>query len=229
MVDSVSGTNSTSTQTAGSDIAKLSQDYTTFLKMLTTQLQNQDPLSPMDSAQFTQQLVAFSGVEQQIAANDKLKELLSLQKTSGTGALLNYIGKEVEAEGNELSMLKDFYSTFSYTLSDTASTATLTIKDAQGNVVRTTDVAKSIGRHEIVWDGKNDSGQALSSGIYTIEIDAKKADGSAVKTTTTTYNIADGVQTTDSGAVLTFNKLTLSVDNVLAVRAPLANSTNNPS
>ncbi|HZZ11369.1 MAG TPA: flagellar hook capping FlgD N-terminal domain-containing protein, partial [Paraburkholderia sp.] len=74
---------------------QLAGNFDTFLTLLTTQLQNQDPLSPMDSTQFTQQLVAFSGVEQQINTNNNLQSLIALNQSQQAASAVSYIGHSV--------------------------------------------------------------------------------------------------------------------------------------
>src|SRR3954452_2810695 len=112
---------STSDTTATTKTAsnKLSQDYTTFLKLLTTQLQNQDPMSPMDSSQFTNQLVQYSQVEQQIGQNDKLEKLVKMQSNNQTQASLGFIGLDVEATGSAFTYDGSSPAKMSYTLPET--------------------------------------------------------------------------------------------------------------
>src|SRR5436190_1843670 len=94
-----------STTDATSSLAKLSGNYTQFLKLLTAQLQNQDPLKPMDTAQFTQQLVQFANVEQSIATNKNLENLVTLQQASQNAQATSYIGRTVESVGATQSLV----------------------------------------------------------------------------------------------------------------------------
>jgi flagellar basal-body rod modification protein FlgD len=199
--------------------AKLSQDYSTFLTMLTTQLQNQDPLSPMDSSQFTQQLVAFSSVEQQISANQKLDELISVQKLGGATTVLGYIGKEVEVPGNRTRLVGDD-AKFSYTMSDTSEKVTITIRDKSGQIVRTMDGNKSLGRHEVVWDGKNDGGIELPKGTYAMYVTSTTSDGTTVNVPTSTIGTVTAIETTPTGAVLSINGLQVDAAYITAIRTP---------
>src|SRR5689334_16849053 len=93
-----------SSQSGAKDKTQFGKDYTQFLRMLTTQLQNQDPLSPMDTAQFTQQLVMFSNVEQQLKSNDYLQKLLSLNTLSLTSIGLGYVGLKVFSPGSSFQL-----------------------------------------------------------------------------------------------------------------------------
>jgi flagellar basal-body rod modification protein FlgD len=202
-----------------SALANLSQNYTTFLRLLTAQLQNQDPMSPMDSAQFTQQLVAFSGVEQQISTNSKLDSLISASQSSGAGALLNYLGKTVEVKGQTMPLLNK-QARFSYTLPALAGSAQVQITDDKGNIVRTTAVSTAAGKHVVDWDGTNDAGDDVAAGTYTVNIVAKGTDGEkmdATKIAYTTFGAVTGVQNTSSGSQLTVGNAQVGVDQVLSV------------
>ncbi|MCR6629273.1 MAG: hypothetical protein NVV74_04020 [Magnetospirillum sp.] len=190
------------TQTAKSltSAKSLAQNFDTFLTMLTTQLKHQDPLSPMDSTQFTNQLVQFAGVEQQINANSNLEKLISATSLNTRSQAVNYIGQVIEAdtdlvplqgakdtESNAIQLV-DGKATFKYVLSSAANTTQLKIKDADGNVVRTLLGSTGAGSHEITWDGTDSSGTALPAGSYTVEGVATNSAGNpvTVKTYTTT-------------------------------------------
>lgn len=209
-----------SAQSAQSEAdGKLTQDYNTFITLLTTQLQNQDPLQPMDSSQFTQQLVQFSAVEQQITANKKLDQLISLQQTNGGVTMLGFIGKEVEVGSDKLVHETGKTSEFAYALDDVTSDVTITIKDKDGQVVRTmTSQSGTIGRHEITWDGKNDGGTVLPSGTYTIAVTGKDSTGQDAAIGLSVYGLVDGVEATSTGAVLSVGDQQVDVNKILSIR-----------
>src|SRR3954471_14201390 len=123
------------TGTSTGDRAQLGQNFDTFLKLLTTQLQNQDPLTPMDSSQFTNQLVLFSQVEQQIAQNDKLAKQLTAQQTQLTEGALGYIGLDIQASGNAFQYAAGSKVEIGYALGADAASAEASIVNDQGNVV----------------------------------------------------------------------------------------------
>lgn len=204
--------------TAANTSTKLSADYNTFLKLLTTQLQNQDPMAPMDTTQYTQQLVAFSGVEQQITTNSKLDSLISAQQSGGISNLLGYIGKDVELNSSQM-VLNGGSATFSYTLPDVASSSTITIQDSDGKIVRRVEGATNLGKHSVAWDGKDDNGNQLASGVYTVSVTASNTNGGVLKPTITTSNTVTGIQTTSNGLMLSLGGL-LQVDatNVLSIK-----------
>ena len=126
----VAGINTTGTGTTSTtSMSKLAENFDQFLTLLTTQLKNQDPLSPMDSAQFTQQLVQFAGVEQQINANKNLETLISLQKSSQVMGALDLMGKKVEASSDKVPLMNK-QATFAYELPKNAAQARLTVTRA---------------------------------------------------------------------------------------------------
>lgn len=211
-----SSTTTSATQTAKD---KLTSDYTTFLKLLTTQLQNQDPTSPMDSAQFTQQLVQYSQVEQQIKSNEKLDKLIAAQNSAGVGGSLGYLGKTIEMDGAYFSNDGTSGGSFNYTLSDVATNVTVKIYDASGTLVRTaTGASGTLGKHTISWDGKNDDGKQLAAGVYGVSVTATNSKGTAVTTKVSTNGKVDGVEKDSTGAVvLDVGKLQVSVDKILGI------------
>lgn len=191
---SITGIESTVAQgtKASASQAKLADNFDTFLVMLTTQLKHQDPLSPMDSTEFTNQLVQFANVEQQIAANSNLEKLIGVNMMGQKATAISYIGHTIEAassglplqgtvetEGNELKLLGG-KAYFSYDLPKTASSVDLIVKDADGNTVRTMTGLKAAGTHDGVWDGTNADGETMPAGTYTIHVAATASDGSPI-------------------------------------------------
>ena len=128
---STSGTDSTSS--TGLDGSTIAGNFQTFLTLLTTQLKNQDPLSPLDTNQFTSQLVQFAQVEQQLKANTELTTLVSLQQTAQNTAALGFVGQKVDVDGNT-SALTNGSATWQMTVPKPG-TATITIKSATGQQV----------------------------------------------------------------------------------------------
>src|ERR1700742_1552016 len=149
---------SSSTQSAAQ--TQLSGNFDTFLQLLTTQLQNQDPLSPMDSTQFTQQLVAFSGVEQQINTNDNLKSLIALNLSQQASAAVNYIGHSVVMTSGKGSLANGNVD-WTYNLSAPSAGTTLTVTNAAGQVVYSTSGSTSSGNNDFTWNGQDASGNQL--------------------------------------------------------------------
>jgi len=148
---------------------KLAANFDTFLKLLTTQLQYQDPLSPMDSNQFTQQLVQFSGVEQAIASNKNLEKLVNFQLSNATSTAASYIGKQVTA-GGDTAQLTGGSARWSYTLGANAADTQIEISDLAGHVVYKTSGQTTMGEHIFAWDGRASDNSIVPDGTYKISI-----------------------------------------------------------
>jgi flagellar basal-body rod modification protein FlgD len=184
-----------STSSPSTDGVGLTQNFNTFLTLLTTQLKNQDPLSPLDTNQFTQQLVSFSQVEQAINTNKNLTTLIQLQGTNQTIAALPLVGRTVEY-GDATGPLSGGSLAFSYTLPVGTAQASLVVQDAQGNPVYSAAADAGSGRHAFAWNGQTNSGQQLpDGGNYTLKVMAVDGGGAAVNATITASGKVDGVST----------------------------------
>ncbi len=193
----------TTTQTQSSlDRASLGQDFDQFLRLLTTQLQNQDPLSPMDSTEFTNQLVSFSQVEQSIKQNDQLEKLLSMQTLNLTALGVSFIGKDVEITGDTFMKKETGSVRLSYDVPETAISGTISILNDDGEVVWSQNMEKDMGRHDLEWDGLDNNDQPLPAGEYTIKIGALGAEENALKVTTYTPGHVDGLESGEYGDLL---------------------------
>lgn len=191
--NSVSGSSTSSTPSqATTDRTTLASNFNTFLTLLTSQLQNQDPLSPMDSTQFTQQLVQFSGVEQQIRTNQTLEGLVTQYQAASAGAALSYLGKDAIIQAND-TYLAGGQANWAYRLGETAHDVTLNVKDAHGRVIYSANGDKTSGEHLFQWNGTTDSGATAPNGVYTLEVVARNDSGTAINTTTTVRERIMGV------------------------------------
>jgi flagellar basal-body rod modification protein FlgD len=169
----------TSTATTDPSLKQLSGNFSTFLTLLTTQLKNQDPTSPMDSNAFTQQLVMYSQVEQQINSNTNLKSLIAQGASNATAMTTGYLGKKVSiVNGN--AALNGGNANWTYNLSGPATATQLTITDANGKSVYTAAGETGAGNHSFAWDGKDNSGNQLSDGGYKLIVTATNAAGGSV-------------------------------------------------
>lgn len=173
---------SSSATTTGAKSAQqtLAGNFDTFLKLLTTQLKQQDPLQPMDATAFTSQLVQFASVEQAIQTNSKLEALTKLTRTSGTAAALGLLGQEVTATTDQVGLAAEGDATIHYRLPRPAAEVQLSVLDSRGQVVRTATGTTAVGDHALTWDGLGSTGERLPAGPYTVKIVAKDADGAAL-------------------------------------------------
>lgn len=203
----------------------LADDFSEFLTLLTVQLQNQDPLSPMDTTEFTNQLVAFTGVEQQINTNQKLDSLVALNLGNSFSSALNYVGKQASYVSSEFYHDGSNPSTVKYALNDNAFEATIRVVDEAGNTVYEQDAQTDVGSHDFVWDGTKTSGAPAAAGTYSIRIDALDFDGNAVGSSTVVSGLISGIETQNGAIFALVGDRAVSVGNILNVSVPA--STNN--
>lgn len=196
----------------------LAQDFAQFLTLLTVQLQNQDPLNPMDSTEFTNQLVAFTGVEQQINTNQKLDSLVALQLGSAYSSSLDYVGKNVSYISSEFNYDGN-PSEITYALDSAAAETTVRIYDESGAIVYEAPGSTNTGQQKFVWDGTLTNGGKASNGTYEVKIDALDADGNAVDSTTVVKGTVRGVETQNGSIYLLIGDRAVSVANVLNTTA----------
>lgn len=201
----------------------LATNQQTFLKLLTTQMKNQDPLSPTDTNEMTSQITQMTGVEQQLVTNDLLAALVGMNTGSGLSEAVGMMDKLITAE-TSTSTLKDKSATFTYNQVGGATAAKVEVVNAAGKTVRnvTPDDLKS-GAHTFVWDGKDDSGAQLpNGGEYTIKVTASGADGKAIKTTVSgrIQGVVTAVDNSTGQTMVTVNGKQVALDAVIGVTNP---------
>jgi flagellar basal-body rod modification protein FlgD len=196
---------------------KIADTFDQFLMMLTTQLQNQDPLSPMDTTEFTNQLVSFTQVEQQIATNQNLEKLIEMQPAAGVTSALGYIGLEIEADGNAL-WFDGTPTTIDYALPSEVSAARIDLLDATGRPVFSREVPAQAGADQLTWDGRTLGGDTAGEGVYTIRVVAVDQAGEPVDSATKIRGRVTGVESTDGQATLMIGDLPIAIDKVTAAR-----------
>lgn len=202
--------------TAGATSA-LADTFDTFLTLLTTQLQNQDPLDPMDSNEFTDQLVKFAEVEQSINSNKQLEQLVQLQTTNQVNAAVSFIGREVEVVADQL-LLQDGTTEITYGVDGKAASTIIALVDEAGRTVRTVNGETDIGRHEFVWDGRDNRGNELPDGIYSFTVTAVDENDETIDTVTASVGRVTGVEIVDNAVTLNIGPLGLPLDAIFAVR-----------
>ena len=203
---------------AGQARQTLANDFDEFLTLLTTQLQNQDPLDPLKSEEFTNQLVQFSQLEQQIASNESLENIRDLNEASIVNSAVSFIDKTVEYEGGNFSFDGQDNIELGYFISGDAEESSITILNADGNAVRTEDGNTAIGEHSFIWDGRDDFGNPLPPGNYEIRVGAQNADGDAVETSTLVPGKIDGIEIIDGNVFLTMRGQLIGMDSILSVQ-----------
>jgi flagellar basal-body rod modification protein FlgD len=205
-------------QQVSSGLASLTSNFQSFLSLLTTQLQNQDPTNPMDTNQFTQQLVQMTGVQQQLLTNNLLNTLVA-QGQGGLSNSVSYIGDTVEAtDANQT--LSGGQATWSYSLPAQASSAAITVTDSLGNTVYSaTAPSLAAGLHSFSWNGKDTSGAQLpDGGTYTMAISAKDAAGNALSSQVLTVGKVTAATLNNGAAYLTIGANSVPVSSVVSVQ-----------
>lgn len=192
------------TPAAGSaDATEIASNFTQFLQLLTTQLKNQDPLSPMDTNQFTQQLVEFSQVEQQLKTNTSLSTLVSLQQSAQSTEALQLVGATVVVDGSTTQLTS---TGATWTLNATKpANATITISDSTGQNAYTGTFAVNSGSQSFTWDGRGNDERIWPAGSYKLTATAVDASGQSTAISTQVQAPVDSVDLTQTPPVLSIN------------------------
>jgi flagellar basal-body rod modification protein FlgD len=204
---------STSSNTNALASQQIAGNFQTFLQLLTTQLQNQNPLDPLDTNQFTQQLVEFAGVEQQLNANDQLKTLVSLQQTAQSTQALQFVGKTAVVNGN-VNSLTNSSATWDLNIPSN-SNVTLSIANSVGQTVYTGTFSANAGNNQpFTWNGQGSDGTQWPDGQYTLTATAADASGNSVGVTTQVQGVVSSVDLTQSPPLLTIAGQTYTVNQI---------------
>ena len=203
-------------------ISRLSGDFDTFLTLLTTQLQNQDPLEPLDTEQFTQQLVQFAGVEQSIQTNTNLEALIALQSNSDRQASLSLVGHLASVSSNEVTLAPSNAGSsfdFRYSLTSPASSISAQIVDATGTPIASLNAVGDAGTHNVQWDGRLENGDVAPPGTYRLEISARGENETTLAPTIQSQGTVSGVIFGANGPEVLINGRSVSIDQVTRVDA----------
>lgn len=217
----VSGTTPTSSTSNSSSLSSktgstLAGNFQTFLTLLTTQLQNQNPLDPLDTNQFTQQLVQFAGVEQQLKTNDTLSQLVTLQQTAQATQALDFVGKTAVVDGSTATMSS---SSATWHLNvPTSSNVTITLENSSGQTVFTGTYSAGAGTDvPFTWNGQGNDGTQWPDGKYKLTATAKDASGNAVAITSQVQGKVTSVDLTQSPPLLSIGGDTYTVNQVKSI------------
>jgi len=203
------------------DGTKLSQDFDDFLKLLTTQLQNQDPLDPTDTTEFTNQLVGFSQVEQQIGLNKKMENLIGITSANALQQALGYIGLEAQYEGNKIYTPGDGgSSTINYNLSEAVNGANLRIVNEDGETIFTSALSKNKGDNSFVWNGRDSTGAVATTGTYKVLIDIDKIPETSPKLTLSVGSRVTGVESKDGQTYLSMGDFAVPLSGIGSAQVP---------
>jgi flagellar basal-body rod modification protein FlgD len=196
----------------------IASNFTTFLQLLTTQLKNQNPLDPLDTNQFTQQLVQFAQVEQQMKSNDQLASLVSLEKSAQATTALAYVGATVVVDGST-AQLTNGQAKWSFNVSK-PSTATITIKDSTGQSAYTGTFGVNPGTQNFTWDGRGNDGRIWPEGNYTLVATAVDASNQSVAFSTEVQAEVDSVDLTQEPPLLSINGQNYTLDKIKRIVRP---------
>jgi flagellar basal-body rod modification protein FlgD len=196
--------------------SQIAGNFQSFLTLLTTQLQNQNPLDPLDTNQFTQQLVEFAGVQQQLNTNDSLATLVSLQQTAQSTQALGFVGKTAVVNGSTAALTN---STATWELSVPAnSDANVTIANSSGQTVFSGNYSVSAGNNQpFTWNGQGSDGTQLPDGNYTLTATAKDSSNNTVAVTTQVQGVVSSVDLTQSPPLLSINGSTYTVNQIQSI------------
>ena len=201
----------------------LNMNFSTYLKILTTQLKNQDPTNATDPNQFTQELVQMAGVQQQITTNQDLTNLVTAQTSNSLSTGLGYIGGYVQANSSSGEFpVQNGTSEFGYNLASAANNAVITVQDTSGTTVATLSGGTSAGGNYVSWNGKTANGTQLPDGTYTFNVAATDANGNVVSSSNpvSLFKVTSVQSNTDGTVQLLAGSLSLSSHDVTNVYAP---------
>jgi len=207
---SSSSSNNSLSSTSG---ATLAGNFQTFLQMLTTQLQNQNPLDPLDTNQFTQQLVQFAAVEQQLKTNDQLSSLIALQQTTQATQALTFVGKNAVVDGSTASLVNSS-ATWVFDVPSTGN-MDVNITNSSGQTVFTGSYPVSAGKDQAFnWNGLGSDGSQMPPGKYTMTATMPDSSGTAVGVSTQIQGAVDSVDLTQSPPLLSIGGQTYTINQI---------------
>ncbi|HEX4027170.1 MAG TPA: flagellar hook assembly protein FlgD [Rhizomicrobium sp.] len=215
-VSPTSSTTAATSSTSGNAMQQLSGNFDTFLQLLTTQLQNQDPTSPMDTNQFTQQLVEYSQVEQQIDTNTNLTTLISQGTSQSAAYATSYLGKTVTVSGGQ-GALTDGEASWNYNLGAAAASTVLSVTNSSGQTVYNGAGATAQGNNSFNWNGEDNNGNQLPDGTYTLNVAASDSSGNAITSTVTSSGQVSEINMTSGTPELTVGSMQVGLSGISSV------------
>jgi flagellar basal-body rod modification protein FlgD len=196
----------------------LAGNFNTFLTLLTTQLQNQNPLDPLDTNQFTEQLVEFASVEQQVNMNTNLQTLISMQQTSEATSALQFLGTNVTFSGNSASLSNATGSAATWSVtSPTPATGNVTVTTSTGQTAFSGTVSLNSGSQSFSWNGQGNNGVTWPDGTYNMSINATNANGQPVSVTTQVQGVVSGVNVSQNPPLLTVGGQNFTISQIQSI------------
>lgn len=209
---------STAQAVANAGGQQIAGNFNEFLQLLTTQLQNQDPLDPLDTNQFTQQLVEFASVQQQVDMNTNMQTLISLQQTTAATQALQLVGSNVTLTGNNANLSNATGNPATWTLNSSApGTAAITISNSSGQAVYTGTTALNGGNQTFTWNGQGNNGVKWPDGSYTISVTGTGAGGQALTVTSQVQGTVTAVNMSQTPPTLTVNGQNYPISSIQSV------------
>lgn len=203
--------------TATADKAKIAGDFDRFLTLLTTQLQHQDPLSPLDANQFTSQLVQFSQVEQSVKMNSRLEELLAAQEGGQVRDAIGYVGQTVDVLSSDFPLIDGAADLF-YSVEGTPASVSLRIVDEAGATVRSMTAPASGQPERVAWDGRDDHGNRVEDGTYKVQVIARDAENAALSAQVGFSGTVKELSNQAGELALTIGSVPVPLSEIVAVR-----------
>jgi len=199
--------------------SKLNADFTMFLKLLTAQMQNQDPLDPMDTAQYTQQLVQYSQVEQSISQNTTLKSILASLNGQDLAQASALIGRQAEITSPNAQLSADAPAHWAWNAPREVTSLSATIRDASGRVVETRSLDAGTTGGAFNWDGTLSGGGTAAAGTYTLDLQAVDAAGTAVPVTISSTGVMSNVAKSNGEVQITVGGIQVPLSMLRGVKS----------
>ncbi|GBQ34188.1 flagellar biosynthesis protein FlgD [Acetobacter fabarum] len=222
-----SSSSSSSSTSSTAALSSLANNYTTFLTLLTTQLQHQDPSSPMSSDSFTSELVQFAGVEQQVQTNSKLSSLISLNESGQLSADSALVGSQATANSTTLP-LQNSSATLNYKGSS-GQTVAIAVSNSAGTIVKDDLVTASSGTNTWTWDGTDNNGNKLSDGAYSVAVKTMDSSGNTSDVSFTVTGTITGIQTGTNDMEVQMGGATIPMSQLVNVSSTSKSSSSSSS
>jgi len=218
-VSAIGTATSTANNIYSSDTQTLGKDD--FLKLLVTQLQNQDPLNPTDSTEFVSQLAQFSSLEQLSNVNENLKVVQLFDQSINNAQAVNFVGKTIKASGSMFELGSGETHEIQYQLGEDADAVYVSIYNSSGEAIKKIEMDQmTAGAQSVVWDGKDENGNAVPAGTYSFSVQAKNKDGEIMATAAYIEETVTGVSYHNGSTYLLAKGIEIPYSAIMEVTQP---------